>query len=246
MGVIIVGGCIALVVFLTRTAQQGARATVDTAREVLADLERIAGAFRTGTITTTFLSFATKVSGTSYLQFATLDEIEVFERRDSAALLWNQLQLPDVVVQATAPVSYTYFLDLDGEWHFELDAPDGRRILVTAPSIQFNRPAVDASQLRYEIRAESLLRDEAAALEKLRLGLTTMADERARENIELVREIGRRKTEEFVENWLFRDFGEEAHEYSVKVVFADEVSEPAPTLSETPLTIEAPLSESPR
>jgi hypothetical protein len=52
-----------------------------------------------------------------------------------------------------------------------------------------------------------------------------MAHRRAQENVALVREVGRREVEEFVETWLFRDFGEEARRYDVEVVFADEESE---------------------
>ena len=53
-----------------------------------------------------------------------------------------------------------------------------------------------------------------------------MAEGRARDNIPLIREIGRRKTEEFVANWLLRDFGKEAKGYHVEVLFADETSSP--------------------
>jgi hypothetical protein len=228
----VVIACLLVVLDLTRTARSGVRAGVEATREVLGGVEAVARAFRTGTIETSFLSYATEVSGTSYLQFASLDQVEVFERKDSAALLWGQLQLPEVVVQATAPIQYTYYLDLDEEWSFEL-REDDRLLLVTAPNIRHNRPAIDASRLHYEVRADSLLRDESVALDNLRRGITEMAERRAVSNRELVREIGRRKTEQFIENWLFRDFGQEARTYHVDVRFADETDhglEPRPGL----------------
>jgi hypothetical protein len=128
------------------------------------------------------------------------------------------------VVRATAPVQYTYYVDFTEEWTFELDE-DNRAIQVRAPPIRFNRPALDASALQYEVRQGSALRDEDASLAKLQEGLTSMAHRRAQENVALVREVGRREVEEFVETWLFRDFGEEARRYHVEVAFAGEDSD---------------------
>ncbi len=218
---ILVAGLVAVLVL--RSAGKVGERVVSAGKDMLAEVEEIARAFRTGTITTTFISYATQVSGSNYLQFATLDQVELFQRTDSATALWGRLDLPDVVVEATAEVQYTYYLDLNGRWSLELD---GDRIRVIAPEIQFNRPALDPSTLSYEIRQDSVLRDADVAVEKLRSGLSTMSQKRAVDNIPLVREIGRRKTEEFVANWLFRDFGESAQRYDVRVVFADEVASP--------------------
>lgn len=196
-------------------------------RQVLEDVRRVAQAFHQGTITTSFVSFATEVRGTSFLQFATLKEVEVFQRTDRATTLWGQLELPEVVVQATAPVEYTYYLDLDGRWTFELQ---GETLWVHTPEIRFNTPAVDASALRYEVRSGSVFRDEEEALTKLQEGITALARRRARENIELVRELGRRKTEEFVTHWLVQAFSDGAS-YRVEVAFADEGPRPPTTES---------------
>ena len=200
------------------TTTRAAQAAADTAVEM-------ARAFRQGSVTTSFASYATEVSGSSYLQFATLDQTEIFERKDSASVLWGQLDLPDIVVEARAPVSYTYYLDLSKEWSFELvdDA-----LYVSAPPSEFNRPAVDASRLSSEVRESSVLRDADDAVEKLRRGITPMLRRRAASNVELVREIGRRRTEEFITGWLMREFGEPARDLDVEVRFADE--SPAPRL----------------
>ncbi|HSF17094.1 MAG TPA: hypothetical protein VLK65_16205 [Vicinamibacteria bacterium] len=182
----------------------------------------IAEAFRTGTVTTQFVSYATEVSGSQRLQFATLDEMEVFERTDSTTVLWGQLALPDVVVRAEAPVTYTYYLDLEGRWEFTIR---DRVVLVQAPPIRSNTPAIDVSRISYEVETRSFLRNETAALENLRRGLTDLAKRRSAENIPLVRELGRKKTEEFVRTWLLSSY-EDAAQYHVDVVFADE-SKPA-------------------
>jgi hypothetical protein len=191
-------------------------------KDVLHDLKDIAQAFRTGTVTTSFVSYATEVSGSNRLQFATLRQMEVFERKDSVAVFWGRLELPEVIVEARAPVEYTYYLDLDARWEFRLE---GSTIRVLAPEIRFNAPAIDASAIRYEVRAGSIFRREQEVLDRLREGLTEAAKYRARENIALVRELGRRKTAEFVEKWLARSFTDK-ETYRVEVVFADERPSP--------------------
>ena len=107
--------------------------------------------------------------GRRALQFATLRQDEVFSRRDQRSLFWGQLALPDVVVEARAPVEYTYYLDFEKPWTFRLE---GETLRVEAPAIEWNAPALDASALRYEVREGSVLRDEAAVLAALRASLT--------------------------------------------------------------------------
>lgn len=196
-------------------------------RQALRDLRDVAAAFRTGTVTTSFWSYATEVTGTTRLQFAQLRQIEVFERRDAAAILWGSLALPDVVVEARAPVEYSYYLDLDKEWRFRLE---GGEVRVLAPPVEFNEPAVDVSALRYEVREGSVFRDEQVVLDRLRAELTGLARFRARQHIPLVRETGRRRVEAFVETWLVQRFADGA-EHRVRVRFADEPTVlPAPAL----------------
>jgi hypothetical protein len=189
----------------------------------------VAAAFRTGTVTTTFRSYSTEVVGTTRLQFAELRQEELFERRDTEAVLWGALALPDVVVEARAPVTYTYFLDLDKEWRFRIE---GREVLVVVPPVEWNRPAVDVSALRFEVREGSVLRDEDVALGRLRSELTPLLERRARQHLPLVREAGRRKVEAFVETWLVQRFND-GGDHRARVFFADEkaaVTPPPPAL----------------
>ena len=194
-------------------------------RQALADLRSVAAAFRTGTITTTFARESTALAGTSRLQFATLRQAEVFSRRDQQSLFWGRLALPDVVVEARAPVEYTYYLDFEKPWSFRLE---GETLRVQAPAIEWNAPAIDASALRYEVREGSVLRDEAAVLAALRASLTEASRLRARDNVALVRETGRVKAAEFVATWLERRF-DDAKNLRVEVVFADEPRPLAPS-----------------
>ncbi len=198
--------------------------SVEAGRAGLGDLGRVAAAFSEGTVTTSFVSYATQVSGSTYLQFATLNEVEVFERADTASALWGRLDLPTVVVRATTPVEYTYYLDLNAAWEFTLD---GETIRVLAPPIRHNTPALDIARLRYEVREGSVFRNEDEVLRRLQEGLTDMARGRAEDNIPLVRELGRRKTEVFVQTWLASHFGLETGQ-AVDVVFADELAPASP------------------
>jgi len=151
--------------------------------------------------------------------------MEVFERKDQATILWGQLALPDVVVEARAPIEYTYFLDLEKEWRFR---QEGREVLVVVPRIEFNTPAVDVSALQFEVREKSLFRNEDVALDRLRAELTALARRRAVEHIPFVRETGRRKVEAFVETWLVERFSD-GPDHRVRVVFTDETPTPLPT-----------------
>jgi len=211
---ILTGGAL----YVVRSARSVPTEVIEGGRQALRDLREVAAAFRTGTVTTTFRGYATEVSGTTRLQFAELRQEESFERRDSEAVLWGTLSLPDVVVEARAPVTYTYFLDLDKEWRFRLEDRD---VLVVVPPVEWNRPAVDVSALRFEVREGSVLRDEQVALDRLRSELTPLLDRRARQQVPLVREAGRRKVEAFVETWLVQRFAD-GRGYRARVVFGDE------------------------
>ncbi len=186
-------------------------------------VERIAQAFRTGSVQTSFISYATDVSGSAYLQFATLDQMELLERRDSTSVLWGRLRLPEVVVEARIPVHYTYYLDLEDEWTLRLD---DTTVEVVAPGVRANRPAVDASAIEYVVQADSVLRNEDAVMEQLRREITPRLAARAGENIGLVREEGRRRTAEFVRAFLLWRFGEDVDAYRIEVRFRDEVALP--------------------
>jgi hypothetical protein len=196
------------------------------ARMVAQELRRVAEAFRQGTITTSFTGYAATLTGSNFLQFARLQQTEIFERTDRRSLFWGQLQLPDVVVEARAPVEYTYYVDLDGRWDVRVA---GGLVRVAAPAPAFNAPALDPSALRFTVREGSVFRDEDVVREGLKAALAELLRERARQHLPLVRDLGRRKVQEFVEKWLVERFAD-GRAYRVEVVFADEAAPlPAPS-----------------
>jgi hypothetical protein len=197
------------------------------ARTIGQQAQEVASAFKQGTITTLFTSDATTLSGSQYLQFATLSQHETFTRTDESSLLFGYVPLPDLIVEASAPVTYTYYLDLNASWDFTLR--DGV-IWVTAPDIKYNKPALDVSRITYEVKKDSHLRNTSEAMENLRSSLTWMCHEKARSNIQLVRETGRKQTETFVENWLAKSFAD-GKKYPVKVRFRNEKPPTQPVVS---------------
>jgi len=192
-------------------------------------LASVASAFNRGMITTSFISYASSVSSSRYLQFATLKQMELFTRKDEKSTAFGYLSLPEVIVEARAPVECTYYLDLSAEWRLVVQ---DNVMHVFAPEIKFNKPAVDVSKLEFEVKKGIVKTKEVQ--EDLRRSITFLMAERARENISLVRETGRRQTAEFVEQWLAKSFSD-GKVFAVKVYFPEEkpplnVPAPAPVL----------------
>lgn len=181
-------------------------------------LSSIAAAFKQGTITTSFVSYATSVTNHQRLQVATLKEMAVFTQTNQMSTAFGYIPLPEVVVEARAPVEYTYYLDLNDSWRFVLQ--EGV-IHALAPRLQFNKPAVDVSAINYEVRKGSFKTGEA--LEGLKRSVSSLVILRARENTGLVRETARRETAAFVEKWLRRSFSD-AQAYPVQVHFEGETA----------------------
>lgn len=193
-------------------------------------LSDVATAFkRNGTITTTFTSYAASITNTHYLQFTTLKQHEIFTRTEEPSTGFGYIPLPDVVVEARAPVEYTYYLDLNAEWRMVLR--DGV-IHVFAPAIHFNKPAVDVSKIEYEVRKGHIKTTDA--MQNLKQSLTSLVVLRAKENIPLIRENARHQAAEFVEKWLSKSFTD-GKNYPVKVYFPDEKAPLGISIRSTPM-----------
>ncbi len=199
----------------------------------------VLSAFNSGKVTTEFISYASSIHPAHRLQFASLKQTEVFTRTEQATTAFGYFPLPEVIVEARAPVEFTYFLDLNAPWKLVLE---DNVIYVLAPRIQFNQPSVDVSAIKYEVRKGSVFRRTDQSMAGLKESITQLARQKAFENINLVRETGRRQTGEFVEKWLSRQFSD-GKSYPVKVYFAGEPLPPAlqQSPSGTTLPAEAPV-----
>ena len=174
--------------------------------------------FKTSAIQNSFISYATQLASGKRLQFAELKQMETFSLTSSARIFWEKMELPDIVVSANAPVHYIYYLDLEEPWHF--DFVKGK-LQVKAPPIRFNPPAVDVSKIQYEVKKGSIFRSSDKALEKLRQGISPWVLQRAEENIHLVTEVGRKKVEEFIVQWILHSGREMDKIPPIEISFAD-------------------------
>jgi hypothetical protein len=220
-------------VFIVREMLRAPAKLVDQGRGLVQEggrqLRSVMEAFNRGTVRTEFLSHATEVAGTSRFQFAMLKQNEVFKREETGATAWGWVPLPRVVVQAQAPVEYSYSVDFAAPWQIERE---GDTVRVFAPPIEPHAPAIDVSALTFYTLEGSIWRDESAVREKLRQSLSAALKDRARTNEPLVREIGRQRCTEFFEKWLASNFHDAAN-LRVKVIFPDERA--APGVEKPPL-----------
>jgi hypothetical protein len=67
-----------------------------------------------------------------------------------------------------------------------------------------------------------MIRDSHQAMDALKQSITSLASQKARINVDLVRETGRKQTETFVQNWLSRSFSD-GKKYPVVVKFKGEL-----------------------
>ena len=215
---VIVGGAM----FFAREVMHAPAGVIEEAGRLIdrggARLRGVAEAFQRGTVRTEFLSQATEMTGTSRFQFATLKQAESFKREETGSTAWGWVPLPKIVVLAQAPVEYGYYLDFAAPWEFQRKDDT---VLVFVPPITPGTPAIDVSALTFYTLEGSLWRDEEAARERLRQSLTAALNERAAQNINLVREIGRVRIAAFVEQWLAGKFSD-GGQFHVKVIFPDE------------------------
>ncbi len=144
-----------------------------------------------------FISYATTVNPAQKLQVAELTQFESFEKSSSAKFM--EIDLPDVVVGISAPVTFTYTVDFKEPWQFVLS---GEYLEVTPPPLKFNSPAADLSETKFVIKQGSILRDEQAALRALQREIGPALQERGEQNKALVLLVAQSSIEDFVKNWL--------------------------------------------
>src|SRR3989339_454791 len=146
-----------------------------------------------------FFSQAVTMQGHQRFQFFSLKQIEVFEKKSMATIKWINLSLPDVVVGAIVPVTYTYFLELNDAW--VLDFHKGI-LMVKVPKIHFNEPAVDVSHMDLMVTKGSIFRNEQVVLDHLKTSIMDYLKVRAQENISLIKDSGKKEIEEFILKWI--------------------------------------------
>ncbi|MEX1311017.1 MAG: hypothetical protein AB1Z65_11400 [Candidatus Sulfomarinibacteraceae bacterium] len=219
---------------IRETAREGGRATAEAVRAAGDSAAEIASRFRTGTITTTFVSAIPRLAPDSglRLELAAFEATEILTRTDDRKIFFDMVPLGSTVSEIRVPVTYRYHLRLDEEWRLEV--ADGVCVVHAPPIRPTLPPAIHTD--RMEKRSESgwLRFNEDEEMETLERSLTPSLSARAgnADHLGLVRELCRDRVADFVRSWLLLEDqwgpGRFTH---VEVVFADEAADEPSSLS---------------
>jgi hypothetical protein len=215
-----------------RTAREGSRAATEIARELGEGAVDIAAAFKSGTITNTFVSAIPSFSPDSgaRLELAAFEAVEILRSTDELRIGWELIPLGTTVTEIRVPVIYRYHLRFDEPWLLEVE---GQSCVVHAPEIRPTLPpAIDTGRMEKYSERGWLRFNEEEQMEELERSITAVLSERAADSrhLEMVRERCRLEVAEFVRSWLLdEDHWREDRFRSVTVIFADEVGVETPT-----------------
>lgn len=188
-------------------------AMLDSAAKNTRDL---AAALIHGTVTTQFREYCTETRPDLSLQVASLKQIEQFTRTDEAVV--GGIPLPDVIVRVTAPVQYTYSVDLNSRWEFR---QSGNTLTVICPNPKPGVPAFDVSAMEWEVKKDSLFRRTSQVMDDLKKTVMPMAQSRGKAHIPTIRETARAQVATFVDRWVQQKFTDSS-QFRIKVLFASE------------------------
>jgi hypothetical protein len=235
--VIVLGLMVYLVVHqIGRTASEGGRAATEIVRELGEGAVDIAAAFKSGTITNTFISAIPSFSPDSgaRLELAAFEAVEILRSTDELRIGWDLIPLGTTVTEIRVPVTYRYHLRFDEPWLLEVE---GQSCVVHAPAIKPTLPpAIDTGRMEKFSDRGWLRFNEEEQMEELEHSITAALSERAADSrhLEMVRERCRLELAEFVRSWLLlEDHWRDDRFRSVTVVFADETTADTALLSPT-------------
>jgi hypothetical protein len=225
--VVLALGMLVYLVFhqIGRTAREGGRAASQMVREISEGAVDIAAAFKSGTITSTFISAIPSFAPDSgaKLELAAFEAVEILRSTDELRIGWDLIPLGTTVTEIRVPVTYRYHLRLDEPWLLEVD---GQSCVVHAPEIRPTLPpAIDTGRMEKFSDRGWLRFNEDEQMDELERGITAALSERASDSrhLEMVRERCRLEVAEFVRSWLLlEDHWREDRFRSVTVFFADE------------------------
>jgi hypothetical protein len=227
--VVLALGMITYLVFhqIGRTAREGGRAATEMVRELGEGAVNIAAAFKSGTITKTFISAIPSLSPDSgaRLELAAFEAVEILRSTDELRIGWDLIPLGTTVTEIRVPVTYRYHVRFDEPWLLEVE---GQSCVVHAPEIRPTLPpAIDTGRMEKFSERGWLRFNEVEQMEELEHSITAVLSERAadRRHLELVRERCRLEVAEFVRSWLLlEDHWRDDRFRSVTVIFADETT----------------------
>jgi len=221
---------------MARTVREGGRAATEAVGELGRGAVDIAAAFRTGTITNTFISAIPSFAPDNgmRLEVAAFETVEILRITDELRVGWDLVSLGTTASEISVAVTYRYHVRLDEPWRLEVE---GQSCVVHAPRIRPTLPpAIDTGRMEKRSDSGWLRFNEDEQMENLERGVTAALSERAVDSahLELVRERCRRRVAEFVRSWLLlEDHWRSDRFRSVTVIFADETAPEPSSISPT-------------
>jgi hypothetical protein len=215
-----------------RTAREGGRAATEMVRELGEGAVDIAAAFKSGTITETFVSDipSFRKDGGARLELVSFEAVEILRKSDELRIGWDLISLGTTVTEIRVPVTYRYHVRFDEPWLLEVE---GQSCVVHAPAIRPSLPpAIDTGRMERYSERGWLRFNEDEQMEALERGITAALSQRAGDprHLEMVRERCRLEVADFVRSWLLReDHWREDRFRSVTVIFADETAVETPS-----------------
>jgi hypothetical protein len=194
------------------------------------NLRALASALLSGSVKTEFREYCTEIHPDLSIQVATLKQVEQFTRTDEATLA--SIPLPSVVVRVTAPVQYTYSVDLNAQWDF---INRDNTLFVICPNPKVGPPAFDVSAMEWEVKKDSILRGSKQVQEDFKQVLMPLAQGRGKSHISTIRETARAQIATFIEQWVAHKYADSSN-YRIKVLFASEANRPGANLKLNSIT----------
>ena len=221
------------ILYIFRTSCEMPGKIVDKIGQIMSsgtnEIKEIAKAFMKGTVVTEFRSYAIEVTSSNYLQVAQLKTNEQFSRTVAKTIFWDKIDLPEIKVDIMVPVEYTFYVDLNGLWKFNLrdlgSEPDEIiDVIIHAPEIQLNRPSINLTRLTVNRKGSILRTDENEVEKQLLKEILPMCIRSGKDKIKLIRATAKDEVEKFVQNWFVNN---QFKDYKIKprvkaVYFADE------------------------
>jgi hypothetical protein len=175
-------------------------------------------------ITQTFIGYTEQQKKVQRLLLlkTTRNETDRKEYRFSYPWIMNGKTLSSAVMEVRAPVTYSYYVDMKGQWKIICE---GETLTIIAPKIQVEEPATDLTRLETHIDSGKLIFNETGKLEELRKQFYSDMIKKAmsREYVDSVREDARRSLADFANGWILADIAKKypAVKY-ISVRFEDE------------------------
>lgn len=210
---------------LAKTVGDSGRAATQVVRDLGENVVDIASAFRSGTITNTFISAIPSFAPDSgaRLELVAFEAVETLRSTDELRVAWDLIPLGTTVTEIRVPVTYRYHLRLDEPWLLEVE---DQSCVVHAPGIRPTLPpAIDTGGMEKFSDRGWLRFNEGEQMAELEHGITAALTQRAGDpkHVEMVRERCRLEVAEFVRSWLLLEDHWRADRFrSVTVIFADE------------------------